>query len=107
MKEYKGARAIFTNHGYIVFQLSTGDNVEILFIEAERGYGKDLLKSLCEAIEPYHSIFVVRLASNEAAGKFYRKWGFKEYRVPGLYKTEDAIIGVVEYNELCRRLSIN
>lgn len=104
LSAYSGPQTIWTDHGYLTWQMSTGENVEILFIEAERGFGKELLQKLCEAVRPFHSIFVVRLASNEIAGKFYRKWGFKEYCVPGLYRGVDAMMGVVEYQTLCKNL---
>lgn len=92
--------------GYIAWQESTGNNVEILFIEVKepgKGHATELLREMCKHIKPYNSVFVFRLASNERAGHFYRKMGFKETLIPGLYK-EDAVLGVVNFEELCLSL---
>ena len=94
--------------GYIVWQESTGNNVELLFIEVQepgRGYATELVRQMCKHIKPFNSVFVFRLASNERAGHFYRKLGFKEQLVQELYK-EDAVLGVISYEELCQNLSI-
>jgi ribosomal protein S18 acetylase RimI-like enzyme len=109
MKEYKGAQYIYRDGGYIAWQMSTGDNIEIIFIEVSekgRGYASTLLSEMCTLIKPYHSVFVFRLKSNESAGHFYRKMGFTEYDVPGLYRGEDAVLGVITYDNLCRSLLI-
>jgi uncharacterized protein Veg len=105
LSEYGGAQYIYHPEGHIAWQLSTGENIEILFIQAEKGKGKYMLKEMCNMIRPYHSVFVVRQIENLDAGKFYRKWGFKEYRLPDLYRGGDAIIGIVNYDELCQNLS--
>lgn len=92
--------------GYIAWQESTGNNVELLFIEVLQpgnGHATELVKEMCREIKPFNSVFVFRLASNERAGHFYRKVGFKEQLVSGLYK-EDAVLGVANYEELCQNL---
>lgn len=107
IEHYVGAKYIYRDYGYIAWQMSTGDNIEIIFVEVKeprKGYGRQLLKDLVEAVKPYHSIFVVRLASNEVAGSFYRRFGFKETRLTGLYRGDDAVIGIVPYEELCKNL---
>lgn len=96
------------DYGCIAWQTSTGENVELLFIEVANpghGHGTDLLKQMCQVIAPYNSVFVFRLASNESAGHFYRSLGFKEQLVQGLYK-QDAVLGVVSYEELCEKLGV-
>jgi ribosomal protein S18 acetylase RimI-like enzyme len=104
IKEYKGVEYFYTPQGYIAWQLSTGDNYEIMFIESSepgKGYGTELMRKFVETVTPpYHSVFVFRLASNEAAGHFYRKLGFKETLIKGLYKGDDAVLGVVSFEEL-------
>lgn len=106
MKEYKGAEYLYTDYGYIAWQMSTGENVEIIFIEASekrKGYATQLLREFVKRVKPYNSIFVFRLASNEEAGNFYRKLGFEEILIKGLYKV-DAVLGVVNYEMLCQNL---
>lgn len=105
LKQYQGAKLLWRDYGYIVWQYSTGENVEILFIEVSEprhGYGTRLIKEMCKHIKPYNSVFVVRRAQNEAAGEFYRSLGFKETTISGLYKDEDAVLGVITYEELLR-----
>lgn len=108
MAGYTGAQYIYHDYGYIAWQMSTGENIEIIFIEVKekgRGYASKLVKEMCAHIKPYHSVFVFRLRSNETAGYFYRKIGFHETVIPGLYASEDAVLGVVSYKELCQSLS--
>lgn len=108
MAQYIGAEYIYIEDvGYIAWQMSTGENIEIIFIEAKeknKGHGKMLVKQMCERIKPYHSVFVFRLASNECAGEFYRGIGFTETTIKGLYKGIDAVLGVVPYETLCQKL---
>jgi ribosomal protein S18 acetylase RimI-like enzyme len=109
MKDYVGAKYIYREYGYVAWQVSTGENIEIIFIEVNekgRGYATKLITEMCTLIKPYHSVFVFRLKSNETAGHFYRKLGFTETVIPGLYAGDDAVLGVVKYDDLCRNLSI-
>ena len=104
LDHYKnGTQYIYHKDGYIVWQTSTGENVQILFIEVKtprNGVGTSLLRDMCESINPYHSVFVVRRATNEAAGKFYRKVGFTETLIKGLYKGEDAVLATISFEQL-------
>lgn len=106
---YKGCEYIYKEDiGYIAWQVSTGENVELMFIETKEkqlGFGKQLIAEMVSRIKPFNSVFVFRLASNEDAGKFYRALGFQETLISGLYKV-DAVIGVVNYNTLCQNLLI-
>jgi len=107
LKQYKGAEYIYTNKGFIAWQMSTGENWEILFIEVAepgKGHGTEMLKRFVSAVEPpFTSVFVFRLESNETAGHFYRHFGFKETRVDGLYK-EGAVLAVIQWEELIKNL---
>lgn len=97
-KQYIGSEVFYAYYGYIVWQCSTGENYEILFIEVaepRKGHGTRLIKEMMKLIKPYHSIFVFRRACNEEAGKFYRSLGFQETIIKGLYKDEDAVLGVI------------
>lgn len=108
MQNYRGAEYIYTDNGYIAWQVSTGENVEILFIEVDeqrKGHATKLLKQFVATVKPFNSVFVFRLASNEDAGFFYRSVGFKETLIQDLYKGVDAVLGVVNYNTLCQNLS--
>jgi len=109
IKQYTGIEYIYNDDGFIAWQLSTGENVEIMFIESrehDKGMGRNLIREMCKKIKPFNSVFVFRLASNENAGKFYRGLGFEETPVEGLYKC-GAVLGVVNYEKLCQNLSIN
>lgn len=105
VEKYKGAEIFYDWYGYIVWQVSTGDNIEIIFIETKeprKGYGKMLLKEMVNRITTYHSVFVVRLAANEQAGGFYRHVGFNETRITDLYRGDDAVIHVITIKDLVK-----
>ena len=105
--QYKAAEWVYTDCGYIAWQLSTGENVELLFIEVlepGKGYATELVREMCKRIKPFNSVFVVRLASNKRAGYFYRKMGFREHPIWGLYSCK-AVLGTVSYKKLCHYLS--
>lgn len=107
MKDYVGAKYLYTEYGYIAWQISTGENVEIIFIEVpekRKGYATRLLKDFVQLVRPYNSVFVFRLESNDEAGEFYRHLGFEETLIHGLYKG-DAVLGVINYQTLCQNLS--
>lgn len=106
---YPKAGYIYKEYGYIAWQVTTGENLEILFIETlekGKGLGCFLIADMLAVIKPYHSVIVFRLASNTIAGKFYRKCGFEETLIKGLYKGGDAVIGVATYEKLCQNLLI-
>ena len=107
LADYSGAHLLYDDEGYISWQCSTGENVEILFIEVAKprnGVGKRLIRDMCNKIEPYNSVFVFRKASNEPAGHFYRSLGFRETHIDGLY-TDGAVLGVVNFQELKRNVN--
>jgi len=110
LKLYEGAEYIYDDTGFIAWQMSTGENWEIIFIEVaetRKGYATELVKKFVKAVDPpYTSVFVFRLASNESAGHFYRSLGFTETLIKGLYK-EDAILGVVNWDILKKKLCLN
>jgi hypothetical protein len=80
---YEGLNYIWDQYlGYIVWHLSTGDNIEVLFIEANvLGGGYYLCEQMVQRIlekgpRPYHSVFAYTLGCNEQAQRFYEKLGF-------------------------------
>lgn len=98
----------YGDDGYIVWRRSTGDNIEILFIEVKekgKGIATRMVSYMCHVEKPFHSVFVFRLKGNESAGHFYRHLGFEETEVKGIYKGDDAVLGVVNYETLCKNLS--
>lgn len=109
IKDYDGVRYIYhKDFGYLAWQLSTGDNYEIMFIEVKetrKGHATELMKCFVTcAPRPFHSVFVVRLASNESAGHFYRHLGFKEYPIKDLYRGDDAVLAVIPWDTLVHNL---
>lgn len=96
------------DYGFIVWQLTSGENFEILFISAE-GHGIEIMRAWTEYLRenlilPFNSIMVIRQNSNERAGAFYRKLGFDEVEVPNLYHGQVAILSTVNFDTLCRNL---
>lgn len=113
--KYEGSNLMyFENIGYIAWQVTTGENIEILFIESykpRQGIGRGLVTKFVTELavynkKPYNSIIVWRLKRNENAGKFYRSLGFNEYEIDGVY-TEPAVLSTITYDKLCQNLSIN
>lgn len=106
LKQYKGVEYIYHDYGFIAWQLGTGENVEIMFIETlvpRKGYGKRLVREMLKEIKTFNSVYVFRLERNEDAGHFYRSLGFRESLILNLYK-EPAVLGVVTYKELCQKV---
>lgn len=94
---------MYFDYGFIAWQVGTGENVEILFIEVKeprKGYGTRLLKRMKDQINPYHSVYVFRRELNTDAGEFYRSLGFTETTIKNLYKGEDAVLGVIPFEKL-------
>lgn len=100
---YDAPSLFYRDWGYIAWHLGTGQNVEILFIEVReprKGYGTRLIQAMKKEIHPYHSVYVFRRAVNTKAGAFYRKLGFTETTISNIYKGEDAVLGVIPYENL-------
>ena len=107
LEDYEGAYLIHNDIGLIAWQVSTGENVELLFIEVaeqRKGYGTELVKRMCEKINPYNSVFVFTRSANEQAVAFYKSLGFDGTYIDGLYK-EGAILFVANYEKLCQTLT--
>lgn len=109
LKLHSYERYIHNDKGYLAWKMGTGENIEIKFIEVSekgKGYATELLREMLSIVKPFHSVYVFRLASNETAGYFYRKCGFVETRIGGLYRDDDAVLGVADYKTLCKNLLI-
>lgn len=101
--------------GYIAWHYSTGENLEILFIEAAekgRGHGAELYRRMCRRIVetrclPYHSVFGFHLTSNEAARRFYDKLGWIQVDLgPSVYRDGGTTIMWIPWKELLHRLGL-
>lgn len=109
---YKTLYRIFDEDvGYIVWRLGTGDNIEVLFIEAKepgKGYGKELFRRMVRSIEsnkrqPYHSVYVYRLGANELARRLYAKLGCKEINLgQSVYRDDETVIAWITWEDLKR-----
>lgn len=87
ISKYQGVEYIYDKAvGCIAWRYATGNNLEILELEASvRGIGKGLLlyKMMVEQIVksgkvPRHSIVAYRRTSNEAAARFYNSMGWAQ-----------------------------
>jgi len=100
------------NVGYIVWHYSTGDNVEILFIETRANQGAMLVKMMVEALiakkgKPYHSVFVFSLGENERARKFYTKLGMKQVNLgSSIYRDGETVLSWISWDELLQNLDL-
>jgi len=100
--------------GYMAWHLSTGENIEILFVEIHpslRGQGltSQLFAEFCQRAKlnpPYNSVFAFTRADNEIAHRMYLRFGFYLKRIPNLYKHLDAYLAVVNFQKLCEKLGV-
>lgn len=102
--------------GAIAWHYSTGENVELLFIEAavrRQGMGTLLLRMMCLEMlrvgkQPYHSVFAYRLKSRTEAGLFYTALGFKEVDLgQSIYAGDGTMLHWIEWENLLKRLGIS
>jgi hypothetical protein len=95
--------------GYIAWHYSTGDNIEMLFIEAP-GHGTEMYAQFVKLLQsseekPYHSVFAYRLGSNTRAAKFYDKLGWKQVNLgPSIYKGDDTVFMWITWDDLVTNL---
>lgn len=89
----------------------------MLFLEVEEsqrgnGVAADLYREFCRrvidqrTIAPYYSVFAFRKTENESAGKLYKKMGFEQIVVPGLYAGGDATLMWIPFKTLCHNLGV-
>lgn len=103
LEKYNGMEHLTSDHGFIFWQVTTGENVEIMFIsvdEPRKGYGTELIRLMCERIQPYNSVIVFTRENNREARAFYEKLGFKGVIVDNLYKNEKAVLYTILFKEL-------
>lgn len=103
LDKYQGLDMIYHEWGFIIWQTTTGENVEIVFIEVKeprKGHGTKLIEEMCEKIEPFNSVIVFTKESNTIARAFYKKLGFKETIIEDLYYKENAVLCVIPFDKL-------
>jgi hypothetical protein len=108
IERYHGLWYICREEGSIVWHLSTGDNIEVLFIEAQPGHGQEMLRRMAHAVEgmseePYHSVFAFCLAGNERGRRFWRDAGWREIELGrSIYRDDETVLFWIPWDELKR-----
>lgn len=101
--------------GYLAWHTTTGDNLEILFIEAaepRKGHGTELCRWMVQRLvkegrEPYHSVVVYRLGANQTAETFYTSLGFRQVDLGrSIYRDDGTVLMWVTWAELKRNLGL-
>ena len=113
---YKDAQSFYDSQiGYIAWHYSTGDNIEVLYIEAAvsgLGLGGELYRRMVQQLlangeRPYHSIFGYRLKSNKVAEKFYRSMGWSQVDLgQSIYAGDETVIMWDTWDHLLNRLHL-
>lgn len=97
------------DHGYIVWRLGTGNNVELLHLkvyEPGNGHGTRLVKIMLQRLTgapPYRTVFGFCRSCNANAQEFYRSAGFTTALVTGVYADGDACVFSGDYEYLCHK----
>lgn len=99
LKMYGEAEYVFLpNLGHIAWHYSTGENIELLFLQATLGYGPIMLIRMADVLlkrneAPYHSIFAFRLGSNDVADRFYKRLGWHQQNLgQSIYRGDEAVV---------------
>lgn len=103
LKGYCGLQGIENEYGYIFWQQTTGENIEIVFVQVEerrKGHGTDLIRKMCKKIKPFHSVIVYTREENSVARTFYEHLGFKGVIVKNLYKEGNAMLYTIPFKKL-------
>lgn len=113
LESYRGISLIYHDWGYIAWQVSTGENVEEIIIEVDKkgkGGGKQLWREVCWTLKaqglPYHSVFAYHLKSRPAPDAFYTSLGFSRHEIPDLYRDDVAVLRVLPFATLCKKLGV-
>jgi hypothetical protein len=111
LEKYGAAESLFfPGIGNISWHFSTGDNIEVLYLEAQIGHGVTMYCRMVKTILangrlPYHSVFAYRLASNEIAGKFYAKLGWQQEDLgQSIYKGDGTVLMWITWEDLLKSL---
>lgn len=97
-------------HGYIVWRLGTGENMELLHVRSfvsGQGIGTRLVKAMLRELKknkPYHSVFGFTLASNTTARRWYHSMGFNTQECDGPYKGGPSVMFSQSFDVLCVKL---
>lgn len=107
---YGAAEHIYVDgQGYIAWHYTTGDNLEVLFIDAP-GHGAELFAAMVDLLQargekPYHSVVVYHLYSNKAAERFYRRLGCQQVDLGrSIYEGDRTVLAWITWEDLVFRL---
>ena len=111
LEKYGMAESLFfPGIGNISWHFSTGDNIEVLYLEAQLGHGATMYCRMVKTILasgrlPYHSVFAYRLASNEMAAKFYAKLGWHQEDLgQSIYAGDRTVLMWITWKDLLLNL---
>jgi hypothetical protein len=101
------------NVGNIAWHYSTGENIEVLFIESIPGYGGFMMLKMVETIlannqKPYHTVFGFCRTSNDLAANFYAKLGWQTIDLgQSIYRDGGTVLVWTTWEQLLSRLRID
>lgn len=111
LKLYGAAESLFfPGVGNISWHFSTGDNIEILYLEAQIGHGVTMLCRMVKTVIasgrlPYHSVFAFRLAHNDVAARFYDRLDFQQVNLgDSIYRGDDTVLMWITWKNLLKSL---
>jgi GNAT superfamily N-acetyltransferase len=114
LEDYGAAEYIYDpDVGYIAWHHSTGENIELLFIEAAEigtGLGISLFRRMVDHLKsrnekPYHSVFAFRLASNKLAENFYESTGWTQVPLgQSIYAGDETVLMWITWTDLLEQV---
>ena len=113
LSSYDGVDFVYyPNIGYIAWHQSTGDNIEVLFIEVKPGYGGWIYNRMVKTLlgagrEPYHSVFCFWLKSNQAAAMFYKSMEWNQVDLgQSIYQNDETVLCWITWKNLLQNLNV-
>jgi hypothetical protein len=108
---YGDAKSLFfPGVGNVAWHFSTGDNIELLFLEAQTGCGIIMLCRMAKQVIkdgklPYHSVFAFRLAHNDVAARFYDRLDWHQEDLgDSIYRGDNTVIMWITWKEFLKSL---
>jgi hypothetical protein len=106
LNPFMGCDYVHDRHGFIVWRVGTGLNVELLHVKAAvTGGGEHLLRSMLNNLKkhpPYCTVFGFTRTCNVKAQRFYERCGFDLTLVNGVYADGAAYLFSATFEELCK-----
>lgn len=115
LEHYGSADYVWFDWGHVAWHFSTGENVELLFIQVRdpgKGDGKRLIEAMCRRLigkgrEPFNSVFSFRRTDNQEAERFYASLGFEQRDLgEGIYKGIGATVAWIGWRALLERVGV-